>query len=564
MFIDNQESLQNDPFQTTNINNPSKNKIRKRFFATKNWYKLAITLILWAVLQEIVSASTDIIDNIFVNFLKERQIDGLKDLNQQIEDSGWNNLSKDVLNGLQLFKYHAGQIAVNGVVASNQIFLIMFCTITGFCYGAGVYSAQYFGAEENAKLRNIVCLKLYVTVSIGVLVGMFRFIPGLPEALMKLTIDSHGNGAGHYIEKITNREQAQEFYWYIQNQVDQMSIKEGAMYFKSISWSYPILAINLTFISVLRETGRPKASFIMAVIALVSNFTGNAIFTLPNSILSGIIGIGYGVQGSGIGTGISRVFQLVFILLLLNFKKYEFIPRWASFKIPLGVWTKAMKKALPLVASEIMFSLGVVLQVKLKAKYSADSLTANAIFETVLTILFSPIYHGFSAGISVLVGNTLGKKKFEEANYNAEHLIKLSVMISVILMMMGFLMAYLVPNHLYTNASHEAKNIAFWTIAIYSFFYPIVIVDNSCYSIIRTGGKTLQAFLLDSIVTWCITLPVLSVLILYNTRVTNINSKFTISISIIWIQFIVFALESTKFFFAIYFYKRKKWLQSIV
>jgi hypothetical protein len=57
----------------------------KKFFAPRLWFKIALPIIIWAILQEIIMASTDIVDNIFVNWMKDDQIQGLAQLQDDIK-----------------------------------------------------------------------------------------------------------------------------------------------------------------------------------------------------------------------------------------------------------------------------------------------------------------------------------------------------------------------------------------------------------------------------------------------------------------------------------------------
>lgn len=74
----------------------------------------------------------------------------------------------------------------------------------------------------------------------------------------------------------------------------------------------------------------------------------------------------------------------------------------------------------------------MVVQVKLRAYYSLDALTANAIFSTIIAALYTPLYHGFAARTSVLVGSRLGANNLEEAEYNGKHLVILSFLVGII------------------------------------------------------------------------------------------------------------------------------------
>ncbi len=136
---------------------------------------------------------------------------------------------------------------------------------------------------------------------------------------------------------------------------------------------------------------------------------------------------GIRVQGAAITTSASRILQLVFIIVLFSYKRYKFIPR-NCWHFDGYVTKREFQKAWSIVLNEIFWSVVMVVQVKLRAYYSLDALTVNAIFSTIIAALYKPLYHRFTAGTSVLVGSRLGANNLEEVEYNGKHLVILIVL----------------------------------------------------------------------------------------------------------------------------------------
>jgi Na+-driven multidrug efflux pump len=207
----------------------------KKFFAPRLWFKIALPIIIWAILQEIIMASTDIVDNIFVNWMKDDQIQGLAQLQDDIK-TFWGNVTIADLDAAGLsheylnLTYHAGQIAVNGVTASNQLYTIMYCVVSGACYGIGVYSAQFYGAGNKERLRNVTALKFYFTLSVAGLFAMIA-IPGITEPLIKFTT----NPGAAIARPGVNADILTRFH-YIQHEAAVLATNEGIKYFRTIFW----------------------------------------------------------------------------------------------------------------------------------------------------------------------------------------------------------------------------------------------------------------------------------------------------------------------------------------
>lgn len=550
-------------FDTTNLH--TKKKVKKRFLANKQWYKVALAIILWSVLQEIIMASTDLIDNIFVNMLLDKHIDGYDEFISFISGSGWTSVSKDQLTSLGLGSlygdnifYSPGQIGVNGVSASNQLFIMMFAMVSGFCYGAGIFGAQYFGAGEYQKLKQITTLKIYLVLGITFMFVIFG-LPGIVEHMIGFT--THPK----FVEKPdfsltanSSQQEIEQMYQYIQYRFAVLSTEQGAKYYSIVSLSYPLLTINYVAITALRETRRPFYSFAMSFIALFANLLCNIFLTAPT-----FLGYdGFGILGVGLGTVASRTLQTCFVIGLLWIKKFEFIPSWKHFAIHPVIIKTSFKKTVPILGNETLFAFGQVLQVKLRSEYSVDSLTANAMYETVLMAFFSPMYHGLNAGISTLVGNELGAKNFDKARYNANQLMKLSFMIAIIFMAIFSWFSFMIPGLIFKGASSESLRIGRWMIFIYAMTYPCILLNSCVYSILRAGGNVYSAFSMDSGFNWVFQIPTLAVLILFNTKVNKTNGF--VNLDIIYVHLIVCMFEVVKVIPAQIFYHRGKWVNNVI
>jgi Na+-driven multidrug efflux pump len=535
---------------------------KKKFFAPKLWFKLALPIIIWAILQEIIMASTDIVDNIFVNWMSNDQIDGLSQLRDYIS-SHWagvdpslllqNHLSADYAD----LNYNAGQIAVNGVTASNQLYTIMFCVVSGACYGMGVYSAQYFGAGNKERLRNITALKFYFTISVAGVFAIFA-LPGITKPLIEFTTNPGADPSiGHYDlikETAVNADNIMLKYHYIQHWAANLATEQGIKYYRFIFWSYFLLAINESIITSLRETRRPIYSFIMSIVSLATNCVLNLFLTAPKFI-TGFTGLG--VEGTALATAISRVLQFMVIFIVIGIKRFEFFPVWSSFSISRQVGSRVILKALPIIINELLYAFGQVLIVKLKGMYSVEVLTANAMYTTVIAALLSPIYHGMNAGISVFVGNELGANRLDIAEYNANHLMKTSIVVGLIFGLLLIGLSFFVPDLLFSNANDEAKRNATWMLFSFGCVYPIFIICNGCYSILRTGGSMWGAFLMDSGMVWTIQIPLLALFIL-------LNKYQVLEMDYIYIHVITMGFYIVQSTLAYFVYRKKTWLRNVI
>jgi len=530
-------------------------KKHPKFFASKKWYATALVLILLATLQEIIMESTDLVDNFFASSI-QKNVHGYQELFNEIKYIfGADNVYhvKAVWDSWGLgnyvgYHYTAGQLAINGVAASNQLYFIMFAILSGVCYGFGVFNAQYYGAEKYKELQQVTLLKIYVCLIICLIVLILSQVCGY-EMISFTTTPKYASRPEIVAQlKPEDKDLAIQWFKYFEYRAASISTLEGAEYFKIVALSYPLLAINIAFITTLRETGRAGLAVWISVIALSTNCFMNPFLIEPNFIANFN---GIGVQGAAIATSASRILQLVFIIVLFSYKRYKFIPRnWWHFD---GYVTKrAFQKVWPIVLNEIFWSVGMVVQVKLRAYYSLDALTANAIFSTIIAALYTPLYHGFAAGTSVLVGSRLGANNLEEAEYNGKHLVILSFLVGIIAGLILVAGGWFLPELLFVNNTPETFRIAHWMLFAYGLWYPCLMIAATSYAIIRTGGAVMNAFVLDALFTWLVPVPLLAILI------------FTSNLDIIYIVLIMQSVDSLKVIWALIILKRKKWVKNLI
>ncbi len=490
---------------------------------------------MWSLLEEVVLSSSDLITNFFADHITIGENDWLyKFVNE----------ANDMINswGDPIYKNHiysVGSIDINALSSVAQIFVVILSVLFGFCYGVGVYTAQYFGAKKNQHLRDLVTFKIQVTILITlvfiIIIQLFSsqligFIIKYKEVPKPSILSTH-----------------EEWIQYYDSKAAYFSIEQGTKYLKIVSISYPILALELALITTLRETGRPMTSFWASFSTFILTILFLFFLVEPNFLGNFK---GFGLLGCAYSVILGNFFQIIFLVIFIFWKKYEFIPN-RIWNLNGTVLTLASKKSIIITINELLWSFSMLIQVKLLSIYSLDSLTANAILTTFTSILLVPAYHGISAGISVLVGNNLGNNELKIAEINSKRLIILTTCLGIflgsILAIFGLLVGYI-----FSNSSNDVISLTKKFMIIYSFATPFLMINGTIYSIIRSGGLVITAFLMDSIYNWTITIPIMVFLILGS------------DLDIVIVFIIIRIIESLKIISSIYFYRRKKWIKNLV
>jgi Na+-driven multidrug efflux pump len=198
--------------------------------------------------------------------------------------------------------------------------------------------------------------------------------------------------------------------------------------------------------------------------------------------------------------------------------------------------------------NETLWSGGIIMQ-QLALASRINVLSTLSIVATS-TEIFGIIWAGLAVGVGVMLGNTLGEGKVEEAKILSKKLLWMGIMIALSLGFIMFWLAPLIPQ-LWTTVSQEQKNMATEILRIYMFFLPFFSIANVTYHTLRSGGKTSQALLLDGMVMWLGTVPLAWTLALLT------------DVPLVWMWSIVQGIDLLKASFGIYLVRRYDWAKNL-
>lgn len=573
-------------FKVNNKQNPHK---ITNFFATKKWYLLALMVIVPAVLQQILSASMNLLDNIMVGQLKDSFITDLKPMNEHIKAifstlGIWDNWSWWTNNGLEHFyhlQYSAGQIAVSGVTASNQIFVIIFAIMGGFINAVSIFGAQFYGAGRYGSLRQTVRMRIIFGFLVGMIVIILSYTVG--EYLISYTTSpataldkfnqlcitkglsiadinqlkailnyNHSFNPNELLAFMSNHNInnddvhfVQIILRYYEYHSASLATGQGVDYNQWVVLSYPLLGINFAFVSAFRETKRGYIPLLLTFVSVFINFFLNLL------LINGIGAVtGIGARGSAVATLVARIVQQVLIGGFVMWKKYEFQPKILKiFKIRRDLFKKIVLKAWPLMLNDLSFAIASTMMMRLISQWSFEALGGSAIASTINTMFYT-LYIGFGIASSVLIANRLGADDLVGAKYNAKHLIRLGFFVSLFFSGLLILSSFFLPQLLFT-ATPEALRISSWIMRVDAMVFSAYTVLYTCIYAFRAGGLGITVLLIDSCFTWCF-----SVLVLF------LEVKYS-PLDIVYIYAIMRSFDVLKMVIALIIYYRGKWVRNL-
>lgn len=415
-----------------------------------------------------------------------------------------------------------GTNALSGVAIANQLIFVFYLVIFGATAGAGIFTAQYKGMDDNEGIRYTFRFKLvFNTIIAAVCVFIFAM---LAPALINLFLLGEGDPAD-----------AAE------------TLKIGVSYMHIILISLIPIGITQAYAGTLRDLGSTKVPMYASLCAIFVNLVGNWL------LIYGKLGLpALGADGAAIATVISRFVELSILIVYTgrHSKMFPFIKgAFRKFTVPAGLVGKFILKSLPLMFNETMWSLGMTV---INQSYSYRSLDAVAAMNIQSTIwnLMGVSFLAMGEAVGIMMGHILGSGELSEAKQKADQMRWFTVACGVFFAMLMAAISPFFP--MLYNTSDQIKSLASGFILIAACTMPFVAYTHASYFIIRSGGNTLITVLFDSIYTWAIAVSAA----FFMSRYTNL--------SVSWMLAIVNGLEVIKCLIAFFFVRSGMWIKNLV
>ena len=415
-----------------------------------------------------------------------------------------------------------GTEPMSGVAIVNQLtFVFALCIFGGFS-GAGIFTAQYFGKNDDEGIRNTFRFKLILgAVLTAVAVTVFLLFG---DKLIGYFLSESPEG-GDLPATLAYAEQ----------------------YLRIMLIGLPAFALVQAYASTLRECGQTVVPMKAGVAAVLVNLVFNYM------LIYGKLGFpALGVRGAAIATVISRYVEAS-IVMSWTHGKQKVVPfaktLYRTLKVPKALVGRIMSKGMILLVNEALWSLGMTL---LTQCYSTRGLNAVAGVNIANTLnnLFKVVFLAFGNSVGIMVGRLLGAGKLEEARETDRKIIIFSVFISSFV---GLLMITVSPffPRLY-NTTDAARAIAASLLLVQGISMPIEAYKNATYFTIRSGGRTFITFLFDGFSCIAVNFPIAFILSRYTTA------------SVLWIFISVQIGGLVKCILGYILVKRGIWIRNIV
>ena len=342
------------------------------------------------------------------------------------------------------------EAALNGVAIANQLQFLLQMFAGGIASGISVIAAQYWGQRRIEPIKRITAVGMVIGLAGSAVLSILCF--AIPEGVLGL---------------LTNSPDV---------------IAEGAKYVSIIAASYCIFTVGQILLGTLRSVETVKIGFWISVASLGINVGLNYV------LIFGHLGFDpMGIRGAAIATLVSRIVEFLVIAGYIAFADKKLRMKFKElFILKKSFVRDFLKSGLPLALSSISWGLAMTVQTAIIGRLGDEVISANAIATTVYQVV-SVVIYGTASATAVLIGNTVGAGKIEEAKEYARTLQIIYIILGLLTSAAFFAVREPVIG-LYNSISAESAEMARKFILVLCFTIIGTAYQMSCLTGIVSGG----------------------------------------------------------------------------
>ncbi len=367
-----------------------------------------------------------------------------------------------------------GDVKMSGVNISGQILFVFMVLLNAICMAGGIFMTQFFGADERKGMQQTLCFKIIVA---GAAVIIYLFVcMVIPRQVLSLMV--------------------------IGNSQAEAILDQGEQYMFLMGFIGIPMTISTIIASSLREIGQVKQPLIISVIATGVNTFFNWIFIYGNLGAPRLE-----VRGAAYATIIARFVEMVLFLLLLAKKRQPFmISLNTLLHTDFNLFGRIFKKGALVLFSETLWVISETVTTALYNGRGGADVVSGMAASFAIANLFFVAFSGITTATGVIIGQTLGKGKLDEARKQKNWMLSASVVFGIFMTLMGILTVPLVPV-VFSNLSIASRTICKRMVFMMALFMPLWVYVNTQFAISKAGGDTVMGAVVDGTVTLILVIP---------------------------------------------------------
>lgn len=363
-----------------------------------------------------------------------------------------------------------GEDAVSATSLANRYIFIFSLVLFGIVSGANVLSAQYWGRKDTESIGKIIAIALKLSVISGTLFSVAAFI--VPEYIILIfTSDSE-------------------------------VIKLGAEYLRIVAPAILFNAVSFTYVACLRSVEKVGIGIVTQAQSFVINLIVNGV------LIFGLFGFPkMGVAGAAVGVLAARTGELILTVIYAKCNKLVKVKIRDIIRCDKRLFRDFLKYSTPVVANESLWGLGTSVHSVIYGHIGSSVVAAFNVVSSIQNVL-TVVGFGVSSAAAVVIGKSVGQNMTERAKKEANSLVGISLLFGFIEAGLVLVVrAFVFDIGLFDMSDYTIGLMK--SMMIVSALFVLFQTTNCTLvvGILRGGGDTKFAFVMDVCFMWLMSLP---------------------------------------------------------
>lgn len=377
------------------------------------------------------------------------------------------SLSVNLTDNLMLGRF--SESALSGVTAVNQIQFIYQNLLIGIGDGLVILASQYWGKKDTGSIRKISSVAM--RTALVLMLVLFVIVSLFPTQVVGLFTK------------------------------DTAIIAEGVNYLHIVRFTYPFFCVTTILLAVLRSTEVVKIAFYLSISTLCINFCINWV------LIYGHFGMPrLGVQGAAIGTLTARIVEFIVILLYIKKKEKNLHLKIKDFlHLDGAILSDYYRVSLPIIFIAAMWGANTAMQTAILGHLTSSAIAANSMASNLFLIV-KTVAVGSASTANVLIGKAIGQGDMKIVKDYAKTFQILFLCMGICCGILLYVLTEPVLSlYSFSDESREMARSFLHILCVVMVGMSYQMPVNS--GIIKGGGATRYAMILDLVSIWCIVIP---------------------------------------------------------
>lgn len=283
--------------------------------------------------------------------------------------------------------------ALGAIGTTNSLTFFFFSLVGGLSVGIGIIVAQFFGASDEEKVREVIGNAVWIVAIGTVVMAIIGFFAARPLLVLLRT--------------------------------DPIILNDAVNYLKVTSLGICCVGLYNGVSGILRALGDSKTPLIFLIVASITNVILDLIFVLV---------FGWGVVGAAVATAFSQFLSAISCIIYAYKTNTYFKLKKSDFRPRMKIVKKTLRLGIPVALQNSLIAISLIVLQAIVNSYGADFTTAFTVVSRIETLVQQP-FMSIGAAVSTFTGQNLGAGNIKRVikGFNSANVIN-AIFVAVIML----------------------------------------------------------------------------------------------------------------------------------